>query len=349
VILALSLADLLVTVDTGPMHVAAALAVPMVVIGQAHSPDLHLGDQSDFVTIWPQGLDCLNCQTHLCPINQTEPPCQKVDPKLISAWASAKLAAKSGDSVSCAIAVYQPESSVLNRCIDAVLPQVSEIVLGLEGKSRLPQDVRKHPKIRVVRKEAFGIGYGRNMQHAVRHTTGAWVLTLNDDVFLAPDAVVKMKEAVTTHTGMVVHFLAYENGRIYPTAMGRNPGEHDWHHIDNGKSVTSLHSIMDLENACGASTLIRREAFYQIGGFDERFFLYCEDNDFALRIRKAGYGIRYTPHAKGIHVGHQSSQKLGDLGSLCAPSIKLFHQKWGGYLRHNLNQVPGNFHYFGAP
>lgn len=46
-------ADLLVTVDTGPMHIAAAIGTPIVVIEQQSSPEHHLSDQRDFIVIRP--------------------------------------------------------------------------------------------------------------------------------------------------------------------------------------------------------------------------------------------------------------------------------------------------------
>jgi N-acetylglucosaminyl-diphospho-decaprenol L-rhamnosyltransferase len=57
----------------------------------------------------------------------------------------------------------------------------------------------------------------------------------------------------------------------------------------------------------GACMLVRREAFEVIGGFDERFFLYCEDADLCLRLRNAGYEVRFEPAAKVDHVGGGSS------------------------------------------
>lgn len=80
----LSNADLLVTVDTGPMHLAAAMEIPVVAIFQAVNPHLRLpqGCGAHIVTL--DNLPCTNCQRTLCPINAATPPCQQVPPELIA-------------------------------------------------------------------------------------------------------------------------------------------------------------------------------------------------------------------------------------------------------------------------
>jgi GT2 family glycosyltransferase len=53
----------------------------------------------------------------------------------------------------------------------------------------------------------------------------------------------------------------------------------------------------------GAFLLVRRAAFAEAGGFDEGFFLYKEEEDLCLRIRRAGGRVLYCPDAEARHVG----------------------------------------------
>ena len=57
----------------------------------------------------------------------------------------------------------------------------------------------------------------------------------------------------------------------------------------------------------GASMMLRREAIEQSGLFDEEFFLYCEEVDWAWRIRKLGWRILCAPQAHVTHLGGQST------------------------------------------
>lgn len=88
----ISVADLVVTVDTGPMHIASAYGVPMVVISQSHDVHLRLSPLSDFEVVKRRDLDCLNCQRHRCPIDPYNPPCGQIDPKKLADAVNRRLA-----------------------------------------------------------------------------------------------------------------------------------------------------------------------------------------------------------------------------------------------------------------
>jgi N-acetylglucosaminyl-diphospho-decaprenol L-rhamnosyltransferase len=76
----------------------------------------------------------------------------------------------------------------------------------------------------------------------------------------------------------------------------------------------------------GACMLVRRTALEQIGGLDERFFLYCEDIDVCRRIRAAGHGIRYEPAASVRHRGGHSAPRSAML-AIYARSRVLYARK----------------------
>jgi ADP-heptose:LPS heptosyltransferase len=81
----LARSDLLITVDSGPMHVGAALGIPMVIIEQAWPIALRIAPGARFTRI-KAPVPCAPCREHVCPIkgvDTAKPPCQTLDSKVI--------------------------------------------------------------------------------------------------------------------------------------------------------------------------------------------------------------------------------------------------------------------------
>lgn len=341
----LSAADLLVTVDTGPMHIAAAMGIPILAIGQSSSPELHLSDQCDFLTIAPK-LDCLNCQQDQCPINAKLPPCQCVEPEFIAQWANAKLQQLTTENVSAIIPIYKPDVVVLNRCLECVLPQVQEVIVTAQGDSIIPPGAIKSPKIRYVQKNVNKLGYGRNCNFGSRHSTGKYLLHMNDDVFLDPGAVDHLRREMTPGVGIVAARLMYPDGTVYFCGKRRGPNQRGWGHVNHRQRHWEITEPCDQENMNTAASLVRRTAFYEAGCNDEDFYLYAEDDALCLSMRRAGWRLILQPHASGIHMEGQSTKQVnGNRMEIVNQANKIFDRKWGGYLTHNATTIPGNFDY----
>lgn len=340
-------ADLLVTVDTGPMHIAAALGVPVVAIEQASSPRVHLTDQRDFITVSPP-LDCLNCQQVHCPIDPNKPPCQDVSPDLIAAAVNRRLRSLISEDISAVIACYKPDIKRLQKCIDHVIDQVQEVVIAVDGDGILPYGINKHDKIRyALNKSGHRLGYGKNANLGARHSNGKYILLLNDDVYLSPNAVAKMREVMDEKTGLVAQLLYYPDGTIQHGGSYREPGGLGWGHVDHNKREPSITEPCEMENVTMASALVRRKAFYEVLGFDERYDCYCEDTDLCMKLRQAGWKIMYQPKATGIHEEHQTTIKVIE-GRVLQESQRSFADKWAPYFVHNAHRIPGNFEFLKA-
>jgi hypothetical protein len=60
----------------------------------------------------------------------------------------------------------------------------------------------------------------------------------------------------------------------------------------------------------GACLVVRREAYDQVGAFDEKIFLNAEDWDWCYRIRKAGWKVYHVPEVALRHIMHQSKDQV---------------------------------------
>lgn len=72
----------------------------------------------------------------------------------------------------------------------------------------------------------------------------------------------------------------------------------------------------------GAAMLLRRSTLERIGGWDEGFFLYCEDIDICMRVQKLGLKVVYEPTALVVHAGGQSAPWSSTLPILAASRLR---------------------------
>ena len=83
----------------------------------------------------------------------------------------------------------------------------------------------------------------------------------------------------------------------------------------------------------GATVMLKREVIMQTGMFDEAFFMYCEEIDWAWRVRKAGWDVQCVPTAQVIHLGGQSTAQVRarSVVDLWTSRLRLFRKHYPGW------------------
>jgi GT2 family glycosyltransferase len=66
-----------------------------------------------------------------------------------------------------------------------------------------------------------------------------------------------------------------------------------------------------MDHVIGACLMVRRSLFDELGGFDERYFLYYEEVDLCLRARRLGWSTHHVAEARLVHAGQVSSSQIG--------------------------------------
>jgi N-acetylglucosaminyl-diphospho-decaprenol L-rhamnosyltransferase len=208
----------------------------------------------------------------------------------------------------------------LDRCLDAVAAQdhadFETIVLdngSVDDSARIAAE-RASPYLRAV-------SLGRNLGFAGANNAGAamaqgsWLATLNPDAFPRRNWLSALVAATERHPEAAM----FGSTQIDAGDPRRLDGCGDCYHVigimwrgGHGASIDALPGEGDVFSPCAAAALWRRDAFLAAGGFDERFFCYCEDVDLAFRLRAAGHRCIQVPGAVVDHVGGGSSEAGGD-------------------------------------
>lgn len=163
------------------------------------------------------------------------------------------------------------------------------------------------------------LGFGKALNRAVSERPGDPVFFLNDDVTMEA-GFVEALDAAAGEAEMVAAVLLREREPTRIDSAGVI-ADRTLLGIDylNGESVEVLATAADPLGPTGGAALFSHDAFQAVGGFDERMFLYYEDLDLALRVRREGGTCRLAPAARGLHaysetLGANSARKYAMTG-----------------------------------
>jgi N-acetylglucosaminyl-diphospho-decaprenol L-rhamnosyltransferase len=211
-----------------------------------------------------------------------------------------------------AVVVTHGPSADLAACLDALAPQVDELVVV----ANLPLDVNLPANGRLLENERPA-GFGANANRGVATTSGELIVIANPDAEPAPGAVAALRSFAEAHPrcGIAGPQLRYPDGswqpsrRRFPTVFGtlvrRTPLRYAFRPFERQRG----HYLLDERPAgpvqadwmLAAFWLVRRAMVEELGGFDERFRLYGEDIELCYRAAKAGWERWYVPEAVVTH------------------------------------------------
>jgi GT2 family glycosyltransferase len=143
-----------------------------------------------------------------------------------------------------------------------------------------------------------------------------WVALVNPDAFPRPDWLERLLAAAEREPGyaMLTSSLlsAEDTERLDATGDVYHTSGHAFQR-DHGRIAANVQRPTgEVFAASGAAGLFRRDAFLEVGGFDERFFCYLEDVDLAFRLRLMGHRCLYVSDAVVEHVGSVTTGRLSD-------------------------------------
>jgi N-acetylglucosaminyl-diphospho-decaprenol L-rhamnosyltransferase len=163
------------------------------------------------------------------------------------------------------------------------------------------------------------IGFGRANNLAFEKCSGEWLFLLNPDTYLLPNCLEATHRYMVAHPeiGMAGTAVYDAKQMLQPTVNDEYPGTHY-----SGKLFSDLPG--SIAWLLGASLVLRRAIMKHVQGFDPDYFLYGEDIDLCLRIRKAGWALGYMPEARIVHLEGQSER--------ATPSAAVFEKKMRGEL-----------------
>lgn len=219
------------------------------------------------------------------------------------------------------VIVSTNEAHWLERCLPTVFEQaggatLDVIVVDNSSTDGTRELVEEHfPQARVLTSANRGFAYGNN--RGIEAARARYVLLLNPDTEVVDGTFAELVALLDERpqVGLAGVRQLTADGTLWPTirrfpsvtrALGEALRSERWPIRPNwtGERVTDL-AQYDQERECdwtsGSFMLARREALLSAGLLDERFFIYSEEPDLCLRVKRAGWQVRHLPQMTIIH------------------------------------------------
>jgi GT2 family glycosyltransferase len=235
---------------------------------------------------------------------------------------------------------YQSEQ-YLQKCLASLfrfnLGIDFEIVIINNDKKEKLDKIKEEFSSIVLINSPKNSGFGAACNLGVKISQGDLLFFLNPDTEILNSFGPIINEfEQNLETGALGPKLLGENGKVqeWSTGVEVSLGDLIRNNLGLPRSRKIWESLVVKETywISGAALFIPRTVFFEIGGFDENFFMYFEDNDLCRRIRKSGKKLFYFPKVTIRHLGGKSSQDLRKQKAIFFASQDYYFKKHFGLI-----------------
>ena len=238
---------------------------------------------------------------------------------------------------------------MLVDCLSSVQTAVAnlacEVVVVDNGSTDGSQAMllRHFPEAHLIQNDE-NVGFARANNQAMTASQGRYMLLFNSDAIATPGAIQSLLDLarIQPRAGIVGAQLVNRDGSFqashtsFPTlwqeflmltGLGRLfYGQ--WYPSHSPEEEKGPQTVDYVEGAC---LLVRREAFEDVGGLDESYFMYAEEVDWCHAMRERGWQVWYQPEAKVIHLGGGSSRdrQIQREADLYRSRVQFFRKHYG--------------------
>jgi GT2 family glycosyltransferase len=225
---------------------------------------------------------------------------------------------------------YHCVSSILND--NSILPY--EIIIADDLSTDNTKIIESYIKNIIIIHNDKKYNFLLNCNRASRFASGKYIIFLNNDTKVNKEWLISLFNLIESDEkiGMVGSKLIYPNGLLQEAGgIVFNDGSCSNFGRGCNPDLPEYNYVKEVDYISGASIIVRKSLWDNIGGFDERFSpAYYEDTDLAFELRKLGYKVVYQPKSVVIHFEGISNGKNIKLGIKQFQEVNKykFYKKW---------------------
>ncbi len=200
-------------------------------------------------------------------------------------------------------------------------------------------------------------GFAAANNQGLAKASGRYVVLLNPDTELRGNALNSLFDFMdhTPSAGMAGPRLVFGDGSFQHSAFAFPSVAQAFfdffpvhHRLTesrlNGRYPRSLYASgapFAIDHPLGACMMVRHAVLEKVGGLDEQFFMYCEEVDWAMRIKQAGWGVYCVPAAEVVHHAGQSTRQSRDamFVALWRSRFRLFDKHYGPFYNWAVRRI----------
>ncbi len=206
------------------------------------------------------------------------------------------------------IVSYKSEKLIIKNL--NVLKKFPTIIVDNSNSKNLNSIISSYNNIKLINPNK-NLGYGSANNLGVSNSRTPYILIINPDILLDEKSIIKLHSSFESN----IENAGVLGPSLYDSNMKRRTnGSISYVKRTRGKKLSNFTNNIPLGNICcdflvGCCLLMKKDFFDKLGGFDENFFMYFEDNDLCDRVIKNGKTVMEIPMAKIIHLENSSTQQ----------------------------------------
>ena len=251
-----------------------------------------------------------------------------------------------------AIYVYYNTPNEIKKSVEILicsLRKISYEIIIIDNASfnEIPVELIGLTHVKII-KNSKNYGYGKGLNQGSKVAQGKYLLLLNPDIEFDRNSVGYLLDKLESNSeiGVIGPQLINKKGEILQSISGVPTLLQSlfvfsffskiW---SNSSFLNKYHNLsldrnkdQSVDVVSGACMMVRKLLFDKVGGFDERFFMYFEEADFCLRIKRLGCKILYLPKAKVMHLVGRSAHNKEWIEKTFEQSRFKFFKKYNGLI-----------------
>ena len=216
------------------------------------------------------------------------------------------------------IIINYHQKDLLFKCVDSIYSTITSypfetIIINNSADEDVNHLSNKYNNLKIIENRNEGFSQANNI--GTGQSNGEYLLFLNADTIVKNDFLKNSIEIFEDENiGAVGLKLYNEDGTFQLSFWKENTFFKEIQNKKNekafkqrdfnviGRFENEYQNVSEVDWVTGAAMLIRKKVFNKVGGFDEDYFLFYEDADICLRMKKAGYKIIFYPFSKILHL-----------------------------------------------